>query len=102
MQMAKCEDCGAEVQFETYKRDWPLGWAVAGWSRWGKAYHRYSHAWWCPACRAAGIEAGGMPSADEEFDEWWSGGARVMYGDRQSAYAGWAAAWEFLRALETI
>ena len=52
MHTAKCEICEREVEFKTYRRHWPKGWAVTGRSRWGKKYHRKGgYGWWCPKCQ---------------------------------------------------
>jgi len=50
MHIAKCEWCGKEVQFRTYRHHWPKGWVLIGISRWGKKHHK-SRGWasWCPA-----------------------------------------------------
>lgn len=58
MQTAKCELCETEVKFDTYRHDFPKGWALTGRSRWGKKYHKRSGwGWWCPKCKAfAGSE----------------------------------------------
>lgn len=54
MHIAKCEGCGKEVQFRTYRNNWPEGWVQTGMSQWGKTYHRRSgFAWWCPDCYGA-------------------------------------------------
>lgn len=51
MHVAKCEGCEKEIEFATYKRDWPEGWILTGRSQWGKKYHRRSGwGWWCPEC----------------------------------------------------
>jgi hypothetical protein len=58
MHTAKCEICETEVQFATYKHDWPKGWTQSKRSRWGKKYNQKSGwAWWCPRCQPfAGFE----------------------------------------------